>query len=78
MKKPTTLKAEHPCEGLSQRHIDLFERIAVNLPTTEEPRVYAVLLARGLIDRSPSGYFVPLGWHMRWCNWCDENVEIPE
>lgn len=85
------MAARHPCEGLSRAQREAFEAIAVNQPPAASQRTLDALLRRGLIvkgedqtQRDALGfykiptYYVPLPIHRAWCEWCSENVELPE
>lgn len=81
-------KAKHPCAGRSQRQVEIFEAIAVNLEPPFSPRSLRALLDAGLVEqvgvrvlgRDAFGaikvpvYAVPLPVHYQWCQWCSENV----
>ena len=79
---------DHPCKGMTKVQIAAFERIAINqLPQCGWKSIDALLKA-GVIDRGEDevrrdamgvyripNFFVPLGVHMQWCDWCSEQPE---
>jgi hypothetical protein len=88
---PLTL-AVHPAKEAkcTKAQIEVFERIAVNLPAMCSQKTLDALSSKGLIAfeetqrrdsigsfviRTP---FVPLPVHYEWCRWCSENVELPD
>jgi len=78
----------HPCAGLAQSTIEVFEAIAIGQTPPPRPVAIRTLLKRGLIEctgqrefhRDRFGvimvpdYAVPLPVHMQWCQWCDETL----
>jgi len=79
---------KHPCAGLAQSTVEVFEAIAISLDPPFRPAAIRTLMKRGLIEcvgehevhRDRFGvtmapvYEVPLLVHMQWCKWCAENV----
>lgn len=73
----------YPIPGLTPRQRAVFEQIAVGNDAGHHPKTVGVLLDRGAIEvtwevrgrdrfgeiRVPR-YTVPLGLHVRWCQWC--------
>ena len=79
----------HPCAGLAQSTVDVFEAIAISQDPPFRPAAIRTLMKRGLIvcigerevHRDRFGvtmapvYGVPIPVHMQWCQWCAENVK---
>ena len=81
----------HPATGMSKRQRAAFERIAINDDRRVHPATALALKLKGLIEfrteivgRDCFGlieitrYEVPLPIHMKWCQWCSENVKDDE
>jgi hypothetical protein len=74
---------DHPCVGLSPPCREAFERLCVHLPHGATPFTLNTLLNCSLIIRTSGDadinyetetFDVPSWAHIRWCQWCDENI----
>lgn len=73
-------------EKLSKQETDVLGQIAINVDGGHNRQVIASLLSKGYIEEyeetlpgwppvKVKRYSVPIGVHIRWCSWCDENYE---
>ena len=83
---------DHPCEGMSERTIEAFEKIATGNPLPSMGiSIVKKLTGRGLIERGADKqltlhsriflipqYFVPIHVHAQWCLWCSEQPNIED
>jgi hypothetical protein len=75
-------------DGLPKRQAEVFEQIAINLDGGHHPATLAALVKKGYIEEYTevvkdsmifwcnfrvTRYRVPIGVHIRWCEWCAEN-----
>lgn len=76
---------------MSKAQVQAFELIAVNQkPSCRQETLNALrrkgLIALGMPEKRKDlmgayeipSYYVPLPIHMQWCEWCHENVKLPE
>ena len=75
--------------GLTPTQHRVFEQIATGNDGGHNLRTLAALVKHGMIvaekvrfsDKYPgtyTRYFVPVLWHVRWCEWCAEQPDTDE
>ncbi len=77
-------RTKHPAHGCTKAQIAAFERIAINEPPGCGEKTLAVLVDKGLVERTQDKilgrdrfgeirvpqYAVPIWHHIAWCEWC--------
>ena len=78
----TSRKTPHPCVGMTRAQRRDFELIAINRRPLGGHMTVEALLERGLIEKTEpiaeTLFFVPLRYHMQWCQWASEQPQQDE
>lgn len=72
--------------NLSPAQQRVFEQIATGNDASHHPATLKALERSGMIESYPerlggrfpvtiTRYLVPVGWHIRWCEWCAEQPD---